>query len=191
MTNYIIIDGNNLSKDKTTIIIKYTEGGVTRQATQNIRVQEKVSGELEVKIKGYEEKTAESVKYIKGIRPQTTIENLKNNIETNGTIKIKNTTTEITDENTKIGTGMILEISLNNEKKEYTLVVIGDCNGSGTTNVADLTKLMMSRAESLADNKDESKILKGSYAEAVDLNNDGKISVADITLLCKFIAENK
>ena len=95
------------------------------------------------------------------------------------------------DENTKIGTGMILEISLNNEKKEYTLVVIGDCNGSGTTNVADLTKLMMSRAESLADNKDESKILKGSYAEAVDLNNDGKISVADITLLCKFIAENK
>ena len=191
VTNYIIIDGNNLSKDKTTIIIKYTEGGVTRQATQNIRVQEKVSGELEVKIKGYEEKTAESVKYIKGIRPQTTIENLKNNIETNGTIKIKNTTTEITDENTKIGTGMILEISLNNEKKEYTLVVIGDCNGSGTTNVADLTKLMMSRAESLADNKDESKILKGSYAEAVDLNNDGKISVADITLLCKFIAENK
>ena len=86
---------------------------------------------------------------------------------------------------------MTLEIALNNEKEEYTLVVIGDCNGSGTTNVADLTKLMMSRAESLADNKDENKILKGAYAEAADLNNDGKISVADITKLCMFIAENK
>lgn len=191
VTDYIIIDGNNLTKDKTTIAIKYTEGGVTRQATQNIRVQEKVSGELEVKIKGYEEKTAENVKNIKGIRPKTTIENLKNNIETNGTMKIKNGKTQVTDKNTKIGTGMILEILLNNEKKEYTLVVTGDCNGNGTTNVADLTKLMMSRAESLADNKDESKILKGAYSEAVDLNNDGKISVADITLLCKFIAENK
>lgn len=50
---------------------------------------------------------------------------------------------------------------------------------------------MMSRAESLATNKDESKILKGVYQKAVDLNGDGKISIRDITKLSIFIAENK
>ena len=146
---------------------------------------------LIIKIRDYEEKIEENAKYIKGIKPQTTLESFKNNIETNGTIKVKKEETEITDNRAKIGTGMKIEITLNDEKVEYMLVVIGDCNGSGTTNVADLTKLMMSRAESLADNKDENKILKGAYAEAADLNNDGKISVADITKLCMYIAENK
>ena len=191
VTDYTVTDGNNLTVGKTSVTISYTENDITKTTIQAITVQEKEPEELIINIKGYEEKTGENIKYIKGINPQTTVEDLKNRIETNGKIRIKNKTTEITDINAKIGTGMILEISLNNEKQEYTVVVIGDCNGSGTTNVADLTKLMMSRAESLADNKDENKILKGAYAEAADLNNDGKISVADITKLCMFIAENK
>ena len=191
VTNYTVTDGNNLAVGKTSVTISYTENDITKTTTQAITVKEKEPEKLIINIKGYEEKTGENIKYIKGISPQTTLEDFKNSIETNGKIGIKNKTTEITDINAKICTGMILEISLNNEKQEYTVVVIGDCNGSGTTNVADLTKLMMSRAESLADNKDENKILKGAYAEAADLNNDGKISVADITKLCMFIAENK
>ena len=189
--NYVVTNTGKLTIGTVSIEISYTEGKITQKAKQSITVKEKEPEKLTINIKGYEEKTGENVKYIKGISPQTTLEDFKNSIETNGKIRIKSKTTEIADKNAKIGTGMTLEIALNNEKEEYTLVVIGDCNGSGTTNVADLTKLMMSRAESLADNKDENKILKGAYAEAADLNNDGKISVADITKLCMFIAENK
>ena len=39
--------------------------------------------------------------------------------------------------------------------------------------------------------KDESKILTGAFARAVDFNGDGKLSASDITNLCKYIAENK
>ena len=189
--NYVVTNTGKLTIGTVNIEISYTEGKITQKAKQAITVKEKEPEKLTINIKDYEKKTSENVKYIKGISPQTTLEDFKNSIETNGKIRIKSKTTEIADRNAKIGTGMTLEISFNNEKEEYTLVVIGDCNGSGTTNVADLTKLMMSRAESLADNKDENKILKGAYAEAADLNNDGKISVADITKLCMFIAENK
>ncbi len=130
-------------------------------------------------------------KYIKNINPNTTIQTAINNIETNGEIKVYKETTEITNKETKIGTGMTIKVSKGTEERIYTVIVKGDCNGSGTTNVADLTKLMMSRAESLATNKDESKILKGIYEIAVDLNEDGKISIGDITKLSIFIAENK
>ena len=189
--NYEILGGENLEKGTINVKNSYTQNGVTKTIDQEITVKARETEKLIIKIKDYEEKVEENTKYIKGIKPQTTLESFKNNIETNGRIKVKKEETEITDNKVKIGTGMKIEITLNDEKVEYMLVVIGDCNGSGTTNVADLTKLMMSRAESLADNKDESKILKGAYAEAADLNNDGKISVADITKLCMYIAENK
>ena len=191
ISDYTITPDEALKITDSKIVISYTENEVTRTKEQAITVKAREIEKLIIKIRDYEEKIEENAKYIKGIKPQTTLESFKNNIETNGTIKVKKEETEITDNRAKIGTGMKIEITLNDEKVEYMLVVIGDCNGSGTTNVADLTKLMMSRAESLADNKDENKILKGAYAEAADLNNDGKISVADITKLCMYIAENK
>ena len=191
ISNYTITPDEALKITDSKIVISYTENGVTRTKGQAITVKARKIEKLIIKTRDYEEKIGENTKYIKGIKPQTTLESFKNNIETNGRIKVKKEETEITDNRAKIGTGMKIEITLKDEKVEYMLVVIGDCNGSGTTNVADLTKLMMSRAESLADNKDESKILNGAYAEAADLNNDGKISVADITKLCMYIAENK
>ncbi len=68
---------------------------------------------------------------------------------------------------------------------------MGDCNGNGKVNVADLTKMMMSIAENLAINKDESKVLKGAYKKAADINGNGKINVVDLTSLSMYIAENK
>ena len=41
ITNYTIVDGNNLSKDKTTVTVRYTEEGVTKETTQAITVKEK------------------------------------------------------------------------------------------------------------------------------------------------------
>lgn len=147
--------------------------------------------QFNVEIKDYETSTEGNTNYVENISPKTTIASLKNSIVTNGNIEIYKGTEKITDSTTKIATGMTVKITKDTQTKEYVVVVIGDCNGNGTTNVSDLTKLMMSRAESLATNKDESKILKGAYEKAVDLNGDKKISIGDITKLCIYIAENK
>ena len=142
---------------------------------------------LQINVREYEEEEI----YITNISSETKISQVLANIETNGEIKVYKEGTEVENPDTNIGTGMVIEISLNEETVQYQAVVIGDCNGNGTTNVADLTTLMQSRAESLGTNRDESKILRGAYEKAVDLNEDGRISVSDITNLCRYIAENK
>ena len=142
-------------------------------------------------IEEYEKEEDNSSRYIKNINPETIKEEVLAKIETNGEIKVYKEGTEVENPDTNIGTGMVLKVKLNEQKVEYQAVVIGDSNGNGTTNVSDLTTLMESRAESLGTNRDESKILRGAYEKAVDLNEDGRISVSDITNLCKYIAENK
>ena len=146
---------------------------------------------LYMAIEEYEKEEKNANRYIKNINPETIKEEVLAKIETNGEVKVYKEGTEVENPDTNIGTGMVIEISLNGETVQYQAVVIGDCNGNGRTNVADLTTLMQSRAECLGTNRNESKILKGAYEKAVDLNGDGKISVSDITNLCKYIAEHK
>lgn len=131
--------------------------------------------------------------FITKIMPKTSIEEYKIQIRQQYQVEIYDIeNNKVLDEKDNVKTGMKMKVYINEkEQREYILIVTGDCNANGTTNVADLTKLMMSRAESLSTNKDNAKILKGEYAKAGDLNGDGKISVADITKLCMFIAENK
>ena len=74
---------------------------------------------------------------------------------------------------------------------EYILVVQGDCNGTGTVNVSDLTTLMVSVVEAKADNKKEDSILKGAFKQAVDFNESETLNISDITLLSKYRANKK
>jgi len=171
ITNYTITDGNNLTLGKTSAIINYTENGVTKTVTQGITVTKK----LEIKLDVYEEKQEGTTKYVGNIKPETTIENILKDIDTNGTVEIYKGTSKITDLNTKIGTGMTIKISLNNEKIEYTAVVTGDLNGDGL--MGDIDVLRMARYKAGLDNS-----LNGAYLQASNIHKDNNYA-DDIDLL--------
>ena len=96
-------------------------------------------------------------------------------IETNGTIKVYKGTEEVTEETTKIGTGMKIKIELNEEEVEYTAVVKGDLNGDGESDDIDLLRML--RYQVGLDNN-----LTGMYLKAADINNDEE-AADDIDLL--------
>ncbi len=196
VTDYEIVNGTNLAVGTTNVTISYTEDGVTKTATQPMTVLAETEGEnilkedSEYKIVGYS--------MIAGVKPKTTIKEFKNQINERyqiaGLYEVKDDVMyKVEDENEYVKTDMLIEIREINGFTGFRggLVVTGDCNGTGTTNVADVTTLMMSIAEELAENKDESKILKGAYKKAVDLNENDEINSADLTQLLMFIAENK
>ena len=189
ITNYTIVDGDSLELDQETVTISYEEGGELFTATQTIMVvDENILKDDSI----YNIDEEDGIKYIIGILPETQVEEFIEEFKPGYEIRIYNNNQEITNNKDIIKTNMRMEVYKNNQKiDEYILVVKGDCNASGTTNVADLTKLMMNVAESLATNKDESKILTGAFKFAVDLNRDGILNASDITLLSKYIADNK
>ena len=162
ITNYTIIDGKNLKVGQTSVTISYTENGVTKTTTQAITVEEK----LEANLKNYETTEENGVKYIENIRPNTKIQGLIENIETNGTIKIYKGNAEITDVNSKMQTGMTIKITLGNQETSCTLVVKGDLNGDGEMGDIDLLRLVRYQA-GLDTN------LNGAYLKAADIYKDG------------------
>ena len=111
------------------------------------------------------------------VSPNTNIINFKNNINTNGTIKIyDNTGNEVSSVNS-IGTGMKIKIIETND--EYVIAVKGDVNGDGKITATDLLKIK----------KDIVKIqeLKGIYKTAGDINNTNSITSTDLLKIKKAI----
>ena len=110
--------------------------------------------------------------YISKIMVDTTIENFKKNIELN---KLYNIDIEykIKDNKKIIHTGSKTKILKDNIiYKEYTNVIIGDINGDGVINSADLLKI---RQHLLGINK-----LNGPYFLSSDINYDNTINSADL-----------
>lgn len=102
----------------------------------------------------------------------TTIENFKKNIELN---KLYNIDIEykLKDNKKIIHTGSKTKILKDNIiYKEYTNVIIGDINGDGVINSADLLKI---RQHLLGINK-----LNGPYFLSSDINYDNTINSADL-----------
>ena len=164
VTNYTVTDGNNLTKGKTSVTISYTEGEITKTATQAITVSAKEET-LKIEVETYEKETEENVQYIKNIKPKTTIAKIKENIKTNGAIEVYKVTEKITDTNAKIGTGMTIKITLNGEKEEYTVVVTGDLDGDGS--MGDIDLLRLARYKAGID-----KNLKGAYLKGANIFKD-------------------
>lgn len=77
----------------------------------------------------------------------------------------------------KIATGV--EVTLNGNT--YSLAIIGDTNGDGTINSADLLKVVK--------HLNETSILEGAYLRAIDCNNDGNINSADLLKMVKYLNE--
>ena len=174
VTNYTITDGNNLISDKTSVTISYTEDDVIKTTIQPITVIQR----LKISIVEYNEVNKDGVKYIDNIALSTTIEEMINHIETNGTIKVYKGIEEITDKKIKTSTGMKVKISLNNENYEYTIVVKGDTNGDGESNLKDLLQINKHRL-----NK---SLLTAEHLLAGDVNKDNEVNLKDLLQINKF-----
>ena len=141
ITNYTVPNGINLQNGQKSVTIRYTEGGITKSTIQPITVKPAETPKLSVIINTFEEVTGGEMTYIENIKPGTTVKTLKDNIETNGTIEIYKESVKITNNNTKLTTGMTVKISLNDEQRNYVIVVTGDLNGDGNMDDIDLLKL--------------------------------------------------
>lgn len=172
VTDYAVTDGDNLTVGQTSVTISYMENGITKTTEQEITVLEK----LKINLGNYKETTESENIYLENIYPSTKISEFKNNIQTNGEIGIYKGTTEVTDTDAKIATGMTITISKNNEQKTYIAVVTGDLNGDGEMGNVDLLKVARYNA-GLDSN------LNGVYLKAADIYKDG--SYADSKDLLK------
>ncbi len=119
--------------------------------------------------------------YLTKINPGATIQNIKENIETNGTLKFYDSLgTEITDETQQAKTGIKMEISTSTEKMEYILTITGDINGDGEINGIDLLKLARYLVQ-LETN------LNNEYLLAGDVYSDEKINNIDLLKLVRVL----
>lgn len=174
VTDYTVADGDNLASDKTAVTISYTENGITKKTTQAITVTQK----LEISFIGYSEVNQDRIKFIDKINPSTTMEEMINNVKTNGTIKVYKDDREVTDNKIKISTGMKVRISLNNENYEFTVVVKGDTNGDGESNLKDLLQINKHRLNKA--------MLTAEYLLAGDVNKDNEVNLRDLLQVNKY-----
>ena len=115
-------------------------------------------------------------KYITGVSPNTTIATFKKNVSYDGydIAFIKNGSVVSSG---KIGTGMIVRFTGNNEVVERTFIIKGDVNCTGTVNSKD-TDTYMNFLLGLEGLTDEAMI-------SCDINNDGVLDNSDLVLMAK------
>ncbi len=102
-------------------------------------------------------------------------------IEDNNIIIAPGTTIEsmqgVTNNSEKFATGANITLNENN----YSLVILGDPNGDGIINSADLLKIVK--------HLNETAILEGANLRAADCNNDGITNSADLLKVVKYLNE--
>ena len=102
-------------------------------------------------------------------------------INTSGSIEIRNNNELLSDESV-IGTGSKLKITLSNRDVEYTLSVKGDVTGNGQAKMADVMKI--------ATHIIEGNVIDGdAFERAADITGDGKIKMNDVMKLATFIID--
>lgn len=105
--------------------------------------------------------------YITRILPETTLQDLKNNLE-NQQINVKTENGKVFPNTEYVGTSMKMTVG----EKNYTLSVIGDVDGNGKITITDASKINL--------HKNNLKKLDDKYILSADLNNDGKITITDV-----------
>ena len=129
-------------------------------------------------IKNYEE----GDKYISRIEANTTLESYKNNLKTNGTIKvIKQDGTELSD-GEFIGTGMTLQVTKDEEKIELQIAVMGDLDGNGKITATDLSTMNQNVIGLIE--------LENEYAIAADLDENTNITATDLSELNQMLLKD-
>ena len=135
---------------------------------------------LEIEFEDYNEINENGKKYIENIQPKTTLEEFisEDKIKTNGTIEVIKNGEKITNSETKISTGMTLKISLNNEAIEYTIVVKGDTNGDGDSNISDIMQINKHRLK-------KTQLTNENFL-AGDVNKNDIIDINDLMKINKY-----
>ena len=135
----------------------------------------KIYDELDIEINNYSEEQEGEIVYLVGINPNTTIEEFKENIITNGSIIIIQDEDRIIEvEETKIATKMKMDITRGEKTKEYIIIVTGDCTGDGEANIKDMVRINNYRLYGTITN------FGTEYQKAADVNKDGIINIKDM-----------
>lgn len=124
----------------------------------------------------------EGDKFISRVKAATTLEDYRNNLKTNGTIKvIKQDGTELGDEEF-VGTGMTLQVTKDEEKIELQIAVTGDLDGNGkitATDLAAINQTVLGEVE-----------LENEYALAGDFDENKKFTATDLAQLNQLLLES-
>ena len=124
----------------------------------------------------------EGDKFISRVKAATTLEDYRNNLKTNGTIKvIKQDGTELGDEEF-VGTGMTLQVTKDEEKIELQIAVMGDLDGNGkitATDLAAINQTVLGEVE-----------LENEYALAGDFDENKKFTATDLAQLNQLLLES-
>lgn len=160
------------------ILVLDAAGNFTSYPTINITKIDRA--ELDVKFDGYEEVEDEETKelYVTKINPKTTLAEFENKIITNGEIQIYHEEKEITESSTLLVTGMKMKVTLKTEEKEYNIVVLGDVDGNGTSDLNDILAINRYRLGK--------GTLTGAYLKAGDVTGDEKTNLTDILKINRY-----
>ena len=102
-------------------------------------------------------------------------------INTSGSIEVRNNN-QLLSEDSIIGTGSKLKITLSKRTVEYTLSVRGDVTGNGQAKMADVMKI--------ATHIIEGNVIEGTaFEKSADITGDGKIKMNDVMKLATFIID--
>ena len=164
----------SVSPGKATITAQTVDGSY--KATCEVTVEDVTEDEITINT-GYGVNDEEGT--IEGIMGGETVEEIKENIETNGEITIVNKDGEEIEEGEKVGTGSKVTITKDDEKVEYVVIVRGDINGDGEVTTTDLQQVIDSIIGKIT--------IEEQYIKAIDLDNDGQITITDVSLLRKQI----
>ena len=120
----------------------------------------------------------------------TTVEDFKHNIATNGeTVEVKDKDGNPLEDTDKVGTGSTITISkeitttpeeggeptTSTVTETYIVRIDGDINGDGIVSVTDFSMLKQYLIDNIT--------LEGLKYEAGDLNKDGKITLTDLSMI--------
>ena len=164
--DYQVIDGENLTIDRTFVTISYSKNNNIFTTIQEILVQEKV----EMTSENYEIKDKNVLKILPGTAVEEMIQNLKCNMK----FEIIDLDGNIIKDTSIIGTGYKLKIE---NGEEYTLIVWGDFTGDGKISIAELA-----RASRLAVQAEE---VDAKEKMIVDVSMDGEIKVTDLAVISR------
>ena len=172
------------------IKVSYTKDEITKDAVFNVTVEEaqepEQPGEPQDPEQPEQPEEPEQLEIvseyvieencIKAVSSRTSINDFVDNIVTNGEIKILKNGVEVTEGN--IGTGMVIEVSLNDQKEAYVIVVKGDCSGDGDADFTDILAINKHRLNKVQ--------MEGEYLIAGDVTNDGNVDFSDILQINKY-----